>query len=532
MPNRWYLDIIAPLSALLALNLGVPAVAGSPAEASPASSGLTIDGAIAASDRGTVRDVTFDVPADVTQMRVTFLLDGPDGTQVTLGIADPQRERGWGGGVKKAFVIDENFATPSFLPGPIPAGRWHLMMTVASIRPSSQATYRVSVSFTRRRDRRVGAFPAAPGTAGAGWYRGDLHSHTGHSDARCRSLSGRDIPCPLFLTAQAGADAKLDFLAVTDHNVTSHFAELAVAQDYFDTGILLPGREITTRFGHANLIGTTAAIDLSRAGAADGSVNPVLKVAHDSGGFLSINHPATPTGEDCLGCGWVATDTDYRLIDGVEVVNGDTIDDFRGDPYRAKGAHLRFWERLLDRGYRLTGVGGSDNHDAVQGRQPLPSPIGRQAPVGLPTTVVHACARDGSALVAGLKRGRVFIDVAGRRDRLLDMMLTANGQDAVMGETLAIGAASEVRGTVHVRGAQGAHVVLRVGGSERRVVLPAFAETDATIPFRIGDPGQARWVRADVVDADGATILVGNPVYLERTTRNIVDLRRGVRCGG
>ncbi|WP_230771617.1 CehA/McbA family metallohydrolase [Sphingomonas sp. Leaf4] len=497
-----------------------------------AAADIVIDGTIGADDRGTIRDLAFDVPADVTQVRVAFTLDGPDGTQITLGVADPQRDRGWGGGIKKAFVINDTFATASFLPGPIPAGRWRLTMTVASMRPGGRAKYRADIRFTRRGDPTVGAFPDAPVAGGAGWYHGDLHSHTGHSDARCRSLSGANIPCPLFLTTQAGADAGLDFLAVTDHNVTSHFAELVVAQTYFDTLVLLPGREITTRFGHANLIGSTAAIDLSQAGAAGGSVNPILKAAHETGGFLSINHPATPTGEDCLGCGWVATDTDYRLIDGVEIANGDTIDDFRGDPYRAMGAHLRFWESLLDRGYRLTGVGGSDNHDAVQGRQPQPSPIGRQSPVGVPATVVHACARTGDALVAGLKRGRVFVDIAGRRDRLLDMTLSAGARDATMGDMLAIGAARDVRGTIHVRGAAGAHAVLRVGGSERRIILPPFAGDDATVPFRITGLGRARWVRADVIAADGATILVGNPVYLQRRADPGADGPRGDRCDG
>ncbi|KQR83676.1 hypothetical protein ASG07_08295 [Sphingomonas sp. Leaf343] len=509
--------------------LALPVPPPAPAAIAP---DVRIDGAIGADDRGSVRDLAFDVPADVTQIRVTFTLNGPKGAQVTLGIADPQRSRGWGGGVKKAFVIDEGFATPSFLAGPIPAGRWHLTMTVASIRAADRATYHADIHFTRRGDRPVGAFPNAPVAGGPGWYRGDLHSHTGHSDARCRSLSGRNIPCPLFLTTQAGTDAGLDFLAVTDHNVTSHFAELAVAQEYFDTLVLLPGREITTRFGHANLIGTTAVLDLSRAGEAGVSINPILKAAHATGGFLSINHPATPTGEDCLGCGWVASDTDYSLIDGVEVANGDTIDDFRGDPYRAKGAHLRVWERLLDRGYRLTGVGGSDNHDAVQGRQPQPSSIGRQSPVGIPATIVHACARAGDALVAGLKRGRVFVDIAGRRDRLLDLTLTARGRRAAMGEVLAIGAARDVRGTVHVRGVAGAHPVLRIGGSDRRIALPPVAGDDAIVPFRVADVRQALWVRADIVDAAGATILVGNPVYLDRGADPDADRSRGDECAG
>ena len=51
----------------------------------------------------------------------------------------------------------------------------------------------------------------SPVRPGAGWYRGDLHCHTFHSDAR---------GAPELLHA-AARQAGLDFLAVADHNTTT-----------------------------------------------------------------------------------------------------------------------------------------------------------------------------------------------------------------------------------------------------------------------------------------------------------------------
>jgi predicted metal-dependent phosphoesterase TrpH len=64
---------------------------------------------------------------------------------------------------------------------------------------------------------------------------------------------GRENPCPVYRTVEAAAARGLDFIALTDHNSTAHFAALRALQGAFDRMLLLPGREITTFFGHANV---------------------------------------------------------------------------------------------------------------------------------------------------------------------------------------------------------------------------------------------------------------------------------------
>jgi len=65
---------------------------------------------------------------------------------------------------------------------------------------------------------------------------------------------GQKVPCPLFLTVEAAVARGLDFIAVTDHSTQSHYDAERELQPYFDDILLLPGREITTYRGHANVL--------------------------------------------------------------------------------------------------------------------------------------------------------------------------------------------------------------------------------------------------------------------------------------
>jgi predicted metal-dependent phosphoesterase TrpH len=76
------------------------------------------------------------------------------------------------------------------------------------------------------------------------WLACDLHAHTVHSDG---SLGVAEL-------AAASVRARLDVLAVTDHNTVSHHTSLpALASRYGVT--LIAGQEVTTDRGHANAFG-------------------------------------------------------------------------------------------------------------------------------------------------------------------------------------------------------------------------------------------------------------------------------------
>lgn len=502
---RWLIPILAALSAgpATAAERPVPALVQRAPD-------VVLSGVVRDADRATTRDLTFDVPAGTAQVRVAFAFDGRDrGVAINLGVTDPQRFRGWGGGTKYAFTIGEAFATPSFLPGPIPAGPWKLTLSVPSIRAGDAAHWTAKIWFSRFSNLDEVAFSPVPIRAGAGWYRGDLHSHSGQSDARCRSLAGREAPCPPVFTFEEAAAHDLDFVALTDHNVTSHFIEMGYLQPHFDTLLLLPGRELTTRDGHANLLGYMGFVDTEVGRPTTPTVNAMLGAAHATGGFLTINHPSRPTGEDCLGCGWATTDTDYSKVDAIEVVNGGSTIETPGDREAAIVKQVRYWEALLDRGYRLVGVAGSDNHDAIQYRGN--SPIGPQARIGSLATVVRADDLSQGAVLRGLKSGRVFVDLSEGRGRVLDLSARLGGGRADMGGIL-----PRTHGTIHAR----AHVEGVAGGSidlvadGRRIAGGPVDRPVQDMSFDLSAAAVRRWFRADVRHPDGRLWLIGNPIYV------------------
>ncbi|MFD1950354.1 CehA/McbA family metallohydrolase [Sphingomonas arantia] len=479
---------------------------------------VKLSGVLHDTDRGTYRELPFDVPPGVT--KITIDVAGADhaaGTYLVLGVYDPQRERGWGGAIKPHIVIANTFATASHLPGPLPPGRWRLSVAVAAIRPGTVARYTMTVHFDR--GPAAQAITTAALKTGPGWYRGDFHTHTGHSDALCRSEPSHDaVPCPVYFTLKAAHDHHLDFVTVTDHNVRSHVAELADIAPYFDDLLVIPGREMTTQDGHFNLLGITDFVDYRLGGPGAANINAMFDGARGTGAIVSINHPEIPTGETCLGCGWSAPDTDFAKVGAIEVANGGIAADHGGAFDNGAGSGTAWWEALLDRGYHLTGIGGSDNHDAIDGHAGT-SPVGAQSPVGTPATVVYAVDLSQAGILAGVRSGRVFIDLEGAHPgRVLDITAaTGPHATAVMGGTLRRAAGQAIRGTIHVAGAAGNVVDLIADGKHRPLGDPGrVVGPDARIPFTIeaGDP--IHWLRADVQTPTGRRILIGNPIYVAR----------------
>ena len=385
-------------------------VLAAPATAQPAAPDLVLDGTIDGSDHQTYRDVPFRVPTGVTAITVEFDHGGREQrTVIDLGLADPQRFRGWSGGNKARFTLAESFATPSYLPGPIVPGMWKLVLGIPNVRKGVRSDFTTRISFTRAGAPPRGFVPA-PLSTDSRWYRGDFHAHSGHSDGTCTSTSGKRVPCPLYKSVEAAAARGLDFVALSEHNATSHHQALAELQPFHDTLLLLPARELTIFVGHANMFGPTDPVDFRIGSKSVPNVNAMLARVAAIGGIVSINHPSLPSGEACMGCGWSAADTDWTRVQAIEVVNGGAVA-IAGGAVETPLSGIAFWEALLNRGHRLTAIGGSDNHDVARDRNSI----------GLPTTVVFARELSVPGLLDAVRGGRVFIDLDGMRDRMLEM---------------------------------------------------------------------------------------------------------------
>lgn len=218
-----------------AIPFQVHAQASTP-EASPAIVSFadrTISGFLTGRDHQTYVEVPFEVPAGVERLTLDFDYDRADRTVIDLGLLDPNGLRGWSGGNKSTITVATSDATPSYVPGPVVAGEWRLLLGVPNIREGVTARWTARISLAGvDAPAPESAFFDGPIRSGAGWYRGDFHTHSGQSDGSCESLTGRRIPCPVFRTLERARAAELDFVAVTEHNTPSGFAELRVLQAY------------------------------------------------------------------------------------------------------------------------------------------------------------------------------------------------------------------------------------------------------------------------------------------------------------
>ena len=322
---QWFLNSIRPSATVAALLTFVLFPNAAACHAQQVHPDLVLHRTVTYADRQTYIELPFEVPEGVTRVTIDSSYTERDKhTTIDLGLFDSERFRGWSGGNKSSFTLSETDATPSYLPGPIRPGRWKLILGVPSIREGVRSEFTATIYFAHATDSPVvSTFSQTPLHAEPAWYRGDLHMHDAHSYGSCPSQSGRKVPCPLYKTVESAARRGLDFIAISDHNTISHFDAMRELQPYFDKLLLIPGREITTFQGHINFLGSTDFVDFRVDGKTVPDVNTLLESAARVGAITSINHPLSPSGEICLGCGWTPkTPVDMHLLTGVEAVNG------------------------------------------------------------------------------------------------------------------------------------------------------------------------------------------------------------------
>ena len=390
---------------------------------------LVLSGDVTGAQSKTYFEVPFKVPSGKHRISVDFRYTAREQRSVLdLGIADPMRFRGASGGNKSHFTVSETDAVPN-------------------MRPHVVSHYTAEIRFDARSEET--GFADRPLAISKRWYRGDLHMHTAHSDGSCLSQSGREVPCPLFLTVQTAAARGLDFIAITDHNTDSQFDDIRELQPFYDRLLLIPGREMTTFHGHFNVFGVTQFLDW-RVSPGRHSLNEVLRDALAKGGLASVNHAQAPEGEDCMGCGWApAADADMGLFSAVEVINYGVI----------MFSSANYWDSQLREGHRLAAVGGSDNHNAT-------TPPGEPGSIGWPTTVIEADELSVAAILSGIRSGRTFVDLTASRDKTVDFSAASGGASARMGETLQVAENAKIQVNIHAVAVPGSTAHLYVDGVE------------------------------------------------------------------
>lgn len=472
-------------AAIVALALAVGLAAQKP-PAGPVRS-LHFSRALTHADYEHQLEQLFDVPAGTRRIEIGYRVSGAEArTVVDLGLRGPSGLRGWSGGSRSTVWVSALGATPGYLPGPIEPGQWAILLGVPNIRPGRSDTVEMTVSF-HEHDLPGGAAIAG---RGPGWFVGDLHAHSGHSDGRARSRRGLDVGTPPHRVLDAAEAAGLDFVALTDHNTASHWLDVDRLQPFYDDMLLLRGREVTTYGGHVNTLGERRFHEF-RIRSPGASAAALLAPIAESGAFVSINHPMLPDGEACMGCGWNVANRDVmQVVHGVEVVNGDTATGpLSGWP---------FWARMLSAGHRLTAVGGSDEH-AVD------DPGDRQ--LGRPATVVWARGLSEAEVVDGLKSGRVYVRVRGPRGPGLEFHAEHAGARLEMGGTAQPGGMLTL--VAAISGAEGQTLQWVANGT-----VVAEAAVPASGSLQIQQPAVAgHWFSLVVRDTAGPTVYA-NAIYV------------------
>jgi hypothetical protein len=439
-------------------------------------------------DTGRYQYVPVEVAAGVTELTISYRYSGDGGgeTVVDLGLFEPgplslgtRAFRGYSGGSQRTVTIARDHATPGYLPGPIPAGQWHVLLGLYQVAPDG-VDVDIDVTTTS------GANPARPGAdtpatsmtmtatpAGPRWFSGGLHVHTTHSDGQVGPNA----------TAEAARLAGLDFIAITDHNNTTHRLEPVAS----NAPLRIVGEEVTTPSGHANVWGLRpgAWVDFrvkpDEPGAA-AKINGLVDTAHKAGALVSINHPFV----SCAGCAWKQTMPDD--LDAIEIWNGE-----KGPQPEA----IQLWDQLLRKGRRVVAVGASDWH---HGPEPIDSGSVR----------VFAKTLTERDVLDAIHHGHVMV-MRSARDLPPSITVRCGKRQAGVGESLACTSGDAVLIDVALFGLTDGRVELIWNGE--RVSSKPLAASGAAFAF----PAEPGYARLHVFAADGSTIAVSNPVYV--TTR-------------
>jgi len=365
--------------------------------------------------------IPVEVPPGTTRIDVALAYPKADDAVIDLGMLDPratdypteQGFRGWSGGARDAFFVATDNATPGYIHGEIQPGTWQVILGLYKV-PAAGLDVTVNANFDATpRELMPQPERTFPVRAGAGWYKGDLHCHTFHSDA---------LGAPEILHA-AAKQAGLDFLAIADHNTITQ-------RRYFHPHsspdlVFVRAMEITTATGHANVYGVDEWIDFRMSQPSD--AHTLARMVHEKGGLLSINHdkPTIP---------W-----DYELpeIDCQEVWQSHWL--------AWNWVALARYQQRLASGLRISLIGGSDFHQPAALQPEGPFVLAR------PTTVLWLHELSEDAILAAMKAGRGYVTESPTGPHL---SITANGQS--MGSVLPQG---PVEASAMVRGAEGDRLV-------------------------------------------------------------------------
>ena len=459
-------------------------------------------------------EVTFVVPAGTVEMQIAHD-DHSTFSILDFGVWSPSAApggdfRGWGGGLTDDIIIGEAQSSRGYLPGPVTAGTWTLVIGKAKL-DAGNTHYTADVTF-----RDAATIPVEPQAdftpvvmaTERRYYKGDFHVHSRESG---------DASATLQQDADLGHANGLDFANFSDHNTVSQHALIAATQATWPL-LALRGSEITTYSGHANAVGNVAYVD-HRLGLRGRTVADIVADVTAQDAILIVNHPATDLGDNCIGCAWKhEDDAPWDGISGIEVLTGGwdvSVEAFTPTV-------LQLWDRLETAGHRLAAIGGSDDHSAGLNEGST------GAPVGEPCTNVLADELSEAGIIAGVKAHHTLVQLRGCADVMVEAtMLDKAGHPADVGDD--VDGIDEVALTVHVTHGDGDFA--QVWRDGELMQQQAIAGADDTWVYR-EEPGAAdHRYRVEMIDSGSTRILITSHFYVHGIAHSGCDAGGGSAGG-
>jgi len=248
----------------------------------------------------------------------------------------------------------------------------------------------------------------------SGWFGGDFHIHSHHSD-------GNHSVYELMTYLQGKG---LDFFVLTDHNTT-----LGWKEKYLSKTLVIPGIEISTFFGHfvlINWVGDINWFSLER----ESTFEDVAAEIKRKGALFSVAHPACIGDPICTGCRWDYPNFYWGAADVIEVWAG-SWSERRAENIKT----LKRWENLLNQGLKVIAVSGSDIHQL----EPYKKDYGR--------TYVWAKSKTREGIMEGLKEGKVYITSG---PKINFQLMTDKGVFVSLGEELEVDCNTSIKLLINI----------------------------------------------------------------------------------
>jgi hypothetical protein len=464
--------------------------------------------------------VPFQVLPHTNRISINYNYDRANETNVLdIGIFDSRSGqskrdvvgfRGWSGGRRNEFFIERETATPGYLAGVLPVGTWRIILGLYRVNLQGvDVTFKIETEIDESKAKKLATSAAlsqnpsdvsflsasqaphakspVPITQAISprWIKGDLHMHSVHSDGDW--TIGELI--------SAAVEAHLDFISITDHNTTSHHAEIDRLSKGDNGLLILRGEEITTYGGHANAWGLPAntLIDFRVQPEDVQGMAQVAAETHRHGALISINHPFA----FCAGCSW-SYDKDAAGFDAVEIWNGswDQTDE----------QSLAHWDQLLQKGRRVTAVASSDSHRKAN-------------PIGQPTTnLAINGALSEQAVLKTISAGRVYLTSTSNGPSIkLEAYNSGHPATRSIGELIQLKKPDRVHFRFCAESLPSRSNISFISNGQRIRSLSSD-EGRACESLDI-DYNQNSYFRIEIRDPSNAMIAMTNPIYIELESR-------------